>query len=79
MWILLDNIVHYYLYTAKGEQGLTLTDRDDPNRCLRLGAQASSLSSFNYVYYAASKSPVSKIGDSSRKIGASLTGGFCFP
>ena len=74
MWILLDNIVHYYLYTATGAQPSTLTDRTDPNRCFRLGAEASSLNAFNYVYYAASKSPFSKIGDSRRRTGASLTG-----
>ena len=74
----MENIIHYYLYTTKGLQALALTDRNDPNRCFRLDAEASSLNAFNYVYYAASKSPFSKTGDSSRRIGASLTGGFFF-
>ena len=78
MWILLENIVHYYLFTTKGTQALTLADRNDPNKCFRIGAKASSLNAFNYVYYAASKSPFSKLEDSNRSIGASLTGVF-FP
>ena len=77
MWILLENIVHYYLFTTKGTQALTLANRNDPNKCFRLGAEASSLNARNYIYYAASKSPFSKFGNPSRRIGASLTGG-CF-
>lgn len=54
MWILLENIVHYYLFTTKGTLAFTLVNRNDPNKCFGLGAEASSLNAFNYVYYAAS-------------------------
>ena len=73
MWILLEDIVYYYLFTTTGTQAFTLANRNDPNKCFRLGAEASSLNAFNYVYYAASEYRFSKIGVSSGRIGASLT------
>ena len=68
MWILLKNIVHYYLFTSKSTQATALTARTDPNDCFRLDAEESSLNALNYVYYAASKYPFSRIGDSESQI-----------
>ena len=68
MWILLKNIVHYYLFTSKRTQVMALTTRTDPNDCFRLDAEESSLNARNYVYYAASKYSFSKIGDSESQV-----------
>lgn len=65
MWLLLEMITHYYLYTSLGI--LTITNTNDANRCFRLPAEQSSLNANNYVYYAASKS--SPTGDPSPRLG----------
>ena len=54
MWVLMEMITHYYLYTSSRE--LYVTDTNDVNECFRLEANQSSLNANNYVYYAASKS-----------------------
>ena len=54
MWILLDMIVRYYLYTSTGIFNPTIAS--DVNQCFRLAAKSSALNPYIYVYYAASKS-----------------------
>ncbi len=66
MWILLQMITHYYLYTSTGK--LSITNTYDVNKCFRLPANQSSLNSNNYVFYAASKCSFSN-RETSRRIG----------
>ncbi len=70
MWLLLQMITHYYLYTSTGL--FSITNTNDVNKCFRLAAKQSSLNANNYVYYAASKCSFST-RETSRRIGTPRT------
>ena len=54
-WLLLEEIVHYYLTATGRDPDAPALNTYDPNRCVRLGAQESVQNAHSFVYYAASK------------------------
>lgn len=52
VWILLEGIVHYYIYATTG---ISVDFATDANECARLGAAQTVENPSNYLYYVASK------------------------
>ena len=53
MWILLEELAHYYIYTSTLRKDAP--DIYNVNECARLPAETAYLNAISYVYYAASK------------------------